>query len=438
MSATSVQELSEAEASAHDVVQVAVARRRSVLGVVLLVVGSVVVLAFGLGQGDGERAAFRLSGSQDAAVALVVDVPAGPTTIALGILVVALGALVVARPVGRVLSRAVVVLASSAAVLGFLCWACTGTAGTVLDLTGLGTNTVLLAVPLVLGALAGIVSERSGVINVAIEGQMLAGAFLAAVVASASGSLLAGAFGGAGVGAVVGGVLAVFAIRYLVNQVVLGVVINLLVLGLTGFLYSQLLQTNAQDLNSPAVFAPIPIPLLSDIPVLGPLLFRGNLLVYATYALLVAVQVALFRTRWGLRTRAVGEHPRAADTLGINVNRLRRRNCLVAGAIAGLAGAYISIGSVGAFSGNMTAGRGFIALAAVIFGRWSPVGALGAALLFAFCSALQTVLSIIGTPVEVPSQFLAMLPYVATIVVVAGVVGRVHAPAADGVPYVKQ
>jgi ABC-type uncharacterized transport system permease subunit len=253
-----------------------------------------------------------------------------------------------------------------------------------------------------------------------------------------TGSLVAGALGGAAVGALVGALLAVFAIRYLVNQVILGVVINLLVLGLTSFLYSQLLQPNAQSLNQPGFFTPVVVPFLSDIPVLGPLLFRGNLLVYATYLIFAAVQVALFRTRWGLRTRAVGEHPKAADTLGIDVNRLRFRNSLLAGSIAGLAGAYISIGSVGGFNSNMTAGRGFIALAAVIFGRWSPVGALGASLLFAFCTAVQTLLSIVGTTVAIPSQFLAMLPYVATIVVVAGVVGRVSAPAADGVPYVKQ
>jgi simple sugar transport system permease protein len=229
--------------------------------------------------------------------------------------------------------------------------------------------------------------------------------------------------------------LALFAIKYLVNQVVLGVVLNVFALGLTGFFYDAFMQPNADTLNNPGVLGQINIPLLSHIPVVGPLLFQANIVVYLTYVLIIVIDVWLFRTRWGLRTRAVGEHPKAADTVGIKVLGMRYRNVILGGAVAGLGGAYFTIGSVGAFAKNITSGQGFIALAALIFGRWSPRGAVAASLLFGFASALQTMLSI-NVP-SIPSNLLAMLPYVATILAVAGLVGRVRAPAADGEPYVK-
>jgi ABC-type uncharacterized transport system permease subunit len=238
-------------------------------------------------------------------------------------------------------------------------------------------------------------------------------------------------------GGLVGLLLAVFSIRYLVNQVVLGVVLNLLALGLTGYLSDALMQRTQDTLNNPGFLSPIKIPGLGDIPVVGPLLFDANIIVYLTYAIIIVIDVALFRTRWGLRTRAVGEHPKAADTVGINVLRTRYRNVVMGGFVAGLAGAALTIGSTGGFQRNVSAGNGFIALAALIFGRWTPRGAVGAALFFGFASALQVVLSFLQTPVTIPSYFLAMLPYVATIVAVAGLVGRVRAPAADGEPYVK-
>jgi ABC-type uncharacterized transport system permease subunit len=188
-------------------------------------------------------------------------------------------------------------------------------------------------------------------------------------------------------------------------------------------------------LNSPPRFERIDIPLLSEIPILGPLLFRQTLIVYIVYVAVFAVYWALFRTRWGLRLRSVGEHPQAADTVGINVTRTRFWNVLLAGAIAGIGGAYFTLGSVGAFNKEMTAGAGYIALAAVIFGRWDPIRATLAALLFGFATNLQSSLSIIGSPV--PSEFMLMLPYVVTIFAVAGVVGRVRGPAAAGRPYRK-
>jgi ABC-type uncharacterized transport system permease subunit len=228
-----------------------------------------------------------------------------------------------------------------------------------------------------------------------------------------------------------------FAIKYQVNQVVLGVVINVFALGVTGFGYDALMQTNAPSYNDPGFLSPVKIPLLGDIPVVGPVLFDANIIVYLTYLLIVVIDVALFRTRWGLRSRAVGEHPKAADTVGIKVLRTRYRNVILGGMVAGLGGAYLTIGAVGSFTKNISSGKGFIALAAVIFGRWSPRGAIGAALLFGFADGLQTLLSVVGTPVKIPSAFLSMLPYLATLFAVAGLVGRVQAPAADGEPYVK-
>jgi simple sugar transport system permease protein len=322
-------------------------------------------------------------------------------------------------------------------VVSFLCWADTGASHTPLDLLGLLQNTIFGAIPLILGALAGVLCERSGVINVAIEGQMLAGAWAGALVGSLAANLGLGLVGAMVAGGAMGLMLAVFAIRYLVNQVVLGVVLNVFALGLTGFLYDALMQPNSDSLNNPAIFEPIAIPVLSDIPVIGPLFFDANIIVYITYVLIVVIDVGLFRTRWGLRTRAVGEHPRAADTVGIKVLATRYRNVVMGGAVAGLGGAYLTIGAIGAFSKDITSGKGFIALAALIFGKWSPRGAVGAALLFGFADALSTLLSFIQTPVTIPSNFLAMLPYLATIFAVAGLVGRVRAPAADGEPYVK-
>ena len=236
-------------------------------------------------------------------------------------------------------------------------------------------------------------------------------------------------------GLLVGWILAVFTVTYFVDQVIVGVVVNTLVLGLTSFFYSSVLDKEAEAWNSPPVFQPIAIPILSDIPIIGPIFFDQSLIVYLMYVIAATVHIALFRTRWGLRVRAVGEHPKAADTVGIDVNKLRFRNVLLGGMVSGLGGAFFTLGSVGAFSKNMTAGKGFIALAAMIFGRWSPLGAIGAALLFGFADQLQSVLSIVGTPI--PSQFMLMAPYLATLFAVAGLAGRSRAPAADGVPYIK-
>ena len=315
-------------------------------------------------------------------------------------------------------------------VFGFLAWAADGE---TIPVPGLLIGAVALSTPLIFGAMGGVISERVGVINIAIEGQLLAGAFVSAVVASITGSTYVALLAALVAGALTASLLAVFSIRYFVNQVIVGVVLNVLVVGLTSFLYSVVLTKNAETLNSPPRFARIDIPVLSQIPILGPVLFRQTLIVYLMYIAVALVFFGLFHTKWGLRLRAVGEHPQAADTVGINVARTRFWNVCLAGAIAGLGGAYFTLGSVGAFGKEMTAGAGYIALAAVIFGRWDPVRATLAALLFGFASNLQNVLGIIGSPV--PSEFMLMLPYVVTIFAVAGLVGHVRGPAAAGKPY---
>lgn len=317
-------------------------------------------------------------------------------------------------------------------LIGFLTWAA---ADATLPIPGLLVGAVGLSVPLIFGALGGVISERVGVVNVAIEGQLLAGAFASAVVASITQNPIAGLLAAVIAGVLVSFVLAAFSIKYLVDQVIVGVVLNVLVIGLTSFLFSKVLAPNAALLNSPPRFPRLPIPLLGEIPILGPVLFRQTIIVYCAYVAVAVVWYALFKTRWGLRLRSVGEHPQAADTVGINVNRTRFWNVSLAGAIAGFGGAYFTLGSVGGFNKEMTAGAGFIALAAVIFGRWDPIRATFAALLFGFASNLQSVLSIIGSPV--PSEFMLMLPYLVTIFAVAGLVGQVRGPAASGKPYIK-
>ncbi|MCH7584731.1 MAG: ABC transporter permease, partial [Acidobacteria bacterium] len=315
-------------------------------------------------------------------------------------------------------------------VFAFLTWAA---AGKSFSFVGMMQETVKRSIPIALGAMSGVLSERVAVINIAIEGQLLGGAFVAVVVGSAVHPWM-GVLAAILTGVVLGWVLAVMAIRYRVDQIIVGVVINLFVLGLTSFITQRILNDNPQ-FNGSEVFRAIEIPLLSDIPFFGTVLFKQNIFVYVTFALVAVLTYGLFHTKWGLRSRAVGEHPKAADTLGVSVYGYRYLNTLMGGAVAGFGGAYFIQGSVGQFDENMTNGRGFIGLAAMIFGRWHPVGALSAALVFGFAEALSGKLSILQTPI--PSEFLGMAPYIVTIVVVAGLVGKARPPAADGQPYIK-
>ena len=233
-------------------------------------------------------------------------------------------------------------------------------------------------------------------------------------------------------GALVGLLLAWLGIRYKVDQIIAGVVINIGALGITNFLFLRVLSKNT-ELNTPPTIEAIQVPVLGDIPVLGPLLFSGTPYLYFTIFLMFFLTYMLFRTRWGLRLRASGEKPSAAGTVGIDVLKIRYRAMLLAGMLGGLAGSYLSLSTAGSFQMNMSAGRGFIALAAVIFGAWHPIDAFGAALVFGFSDAIQSLLSILG--VDVPPQLLNSVPYIVTIIVVAGVVGRVRGPAAAGQPY---
>ena len=317
-------------------------------------------------------------------------------------------------------------------VAAFLLWAVAGR-GAALQFTSLLSGALFLSVPLIFGALAGTVCERVGVINVAIEGQLLAGAFLAAVVGSLTANPWLGLLAAPLAGALIGALLALFAVRYWVDHIIVGVVLNVLVTGVTSYLFSTVLSRNTDVFSVAAKLPTWRIPLLAEIPVLGPVLFAQNALVYVMYLAVIVLQILLFRSRWGLRLRACGEHPRAADTVGIKVNRTRVLNTILGGAIAGLGGAYFTIASGLAFGKQMTAGRGFIALAAMILGGWKPRGALIAALLFGFTDNLQNALAVVG--VEVPSQFMLMAPYLVTIFAVAGLVGRVRPPAMEGKPY---
>ena len=318
------------------------------------------------------------------------------------------------------------------AVVGFLGWAA---AGKTMPVVGLLAGAITLAVPLVFGALGGVLGERAGVVHIAIDSQLLFGAFGAAIGGTLAATPWVGLLSAMLCGALIALVLGLFAITYFVEQVIVGVVLNVLVIGITNFMLDQVLKPNATHLNNPPHFPRWDIPVLSGIPVIGPILFQQTVLVYIMYVAVFVVAWALYRTKWGLRVRAVGEHPKAADTVGINVARTRYRTILLAGLVAGIGGATYTLVSVPQFNREMTGGAGYIALAAVIFGKWDPIKATLAALLFGFASNVESVLSVIGSPV--PSQFMLMLPYVVTVFAVAGLVGHSRAPAADGVPYRK-
>jgi simple sugar transport system permease protein len=335
-------------------------------------------------------------------------------------------------------SAVAMTVAGVAFMLGFLIWAYSDqpAGGFEVKMANPLPGTLAIATPLILGALAGCLCERAAVINVAIEAQFIMAAFFASMLASMASSTAVGLLGGVAAGVLVAYLLAVFAIKYQVNQVVLGVVLVLLATGLTGFFLDQIPSSDHATnlLNNPPILSSIAIPALSDIPVIGQSLFDQTVLVYIMYVSVAVVAFLLFETKWGLRVRAVGEHPTAADTVGVKVFRMRYQAVLLGGVFAGLGGAYFTVGSTGAFDRGVTGGNGFIALAALIMGRWHPVGATIASLFFGFMWNLQNQLSFTD---KIPSDLLGMTPYLATIIAVAGFVGRVRPPAADGEPYVK-
>ncbi len=398
------------------------------MGMFLVLLGVIAFFGFGLAVPSSEHAEFLLTAPPAVSVS-PLSMPVRWVNVPLALVCAALGALLIAR--GRRRGTYLIFGAGTVAFLwAFLAWAARGA---TLNFEQMLAETLVETTPLVFGSLSGVMCERSGVINIAIEGQFLAGAFLGAMIGSATGNLWLGAIAGGFAGGLFGALLAFLSLRYGADQIIVGILIDAFCLGLTNFLLAQVLTPDQTTLNSPSTFSPVAIPLLSKIPIVGPVLFDQNVFVYLAAVLLVVVNVALFRTRWGLRVRAVGEHPEAAETVGIHVLSVRYRNVILGGVIAGLGGASFTIGSVGQFSSDMSSGLGYVALAAMIFGRWRPFGALGAALLFGFSVSLQSFLAVLN--VGIPSPFLAMAPYVITIAVVSGLVGRVRPPGADGVPY---
>ncbi|WP_414647849.1 ABC transporter permease [Cellulomonas sp.] len=393
------------------------------------------LVVFGLLPASGKTTTFTFATGTDFFAIDPVAVHSKTTAIALTLLALACAAVsFVATRSRRRLGPWLPIVFGLAEVFAFLTWAVADKAHP-LPVTGLLAGSLFLATPLVFGSLSGLLCEHSGIINIAIEGQLLAGAFMAAVVATLTQNAYLGLVAAPVAGILVGLLLVLFAINYRVDQIIVGVVLNVLVVGVTSYLFSTVLKVNAATWNSPPRLPVLSIPGLSKIPIVGPVLFQQTALVYVMYIVVAVLQLMLFRSRWGLRMRAVGEHPMAADTVGIKVNRTRVRNTLLGGAVAGLGGAFFTVAAGLAFGKEMTGGKGFIALAAMILGRWSPRGALAAALLFGFADNLQVVLGIIGTPI--PSQIMLMTPYAVTIFAVAGLVGRVRAPAAEGIPYVK-
>jgi ABC-type uncharacterized transport system permease subunit len=407
-------------------------RRGLVLGVLYLALAALILFILPRGT-EGSQSTFALT-SQRGGVSieapdLVVDT--STSLYVLGALVALAGIWQLVRGFRR--TNLVLALVAAIGITAFLVWAGQGKS---LNLTGMLVSSLVRATPIALAALSGIYSERSGVVNIGIEGMMLAGAFISVVLGSVSKSLFVGVCAGIAGGAILALLHAVLSIRYRVNQVISGTVIIILALGLTSYLQRSVLNLRP-ELNQPGpAIAAVTIPGLWRIPVVGPIFFNHSPIIYAMAALLIATHVIMYYTRWGLRIRSVGEHPRAADTLGVNVFKVRYVSVLISGAIAGLAGAYMSVGAAGRFNEGMTAGKGFLGLAAMIFGNWNPGGAFLGSLIFGFFDSWQEKLSILQ--VGIPVDLLGMAPYIATMVVLAGVVGRVRMPAADGEPYEKQ
>jgi len=408
-------------------------RTRLAPSILLIVAGLAIILLFGMNIEPGLNTTFGLTPLGNKSV---IPIPNLVLPVQLAIYVLALVVFFVA---GWQLARGIHstgILAGVVAfcfVAAFLTWAAKGNS---MDLVGMMNTSLVRATPIALAALCGVISERAGVVNIAIEGIMLMSALASVMVATLAHNLYAGLLAGILTGMIVAGLHAILVIQFKVDQIISGVAINIIGTGATSFISNRYMQMYTDKINNSGVFPNIPIPLLAKIPILGPVVFENNIIVYIMLILVAVTFVLLFYTRWGLRTRAVGEHPKAADTLGINVYLMRYVNVILGGLIAGIGGAYFTIGAVGRFDKLMTAGKGFIGLAAMIFGNWNPVGALGSSLIFGFADSLQIKMQILDIPV--PSEFLQMAPYLVTIIVLAGLVGRVHPPAADGTAYEKQ
>ncbi|MBI1854530.1 MAG: ABC transporter permease [Chloroflexi bacterium] len=408
-------------------------QRQMITGIVLLAIGLLMFVLFARGTQPGQEAKFGMNLSNNAETIPIPDLilPVQPSLYALIAITIFLGGWQLARGIRS--TGLLIGIVAFSFVAAFLIWA---TKDQSFNLVGMLSSSLVRATPIALAALCGVISERAAVVNIGIEGTMLLAAEAAVVFATVTNNLWVGLLTAILTGGLIAAIHAILVIRFRVDQIVSGVAINIFGTGTTSFLSSRFLEKNIDTLNNSGTFQIIPLPLLSKIPIIGPIFFQNNIIVYLMIILVVIIHILLFYTPWGLRTRAVGEHPKAADTLGINVYFMRYVNVIIGGMIAGLGGAYFTIGSVGRFDQDMTAGKGFIGLAAMIFGKWNPIGAFSSSLIFGFADSLQVKMQILG--VNIPSEFLQMAPYIVTIIVLTGIVGRAIPPAADGTPYEKQ
>ncbi len=406
-------------------------KKRIYIGIFLLLEA---LFIYSLTEGAGGLSSTFVTTSQRAGVTIAgpdIVLPSYLTLLIISIIVALAGIFQLIK--GFKSNNVILISMVALGIFAFLVWA---TQDKSINLTGMLVSSVVRATPIALAALSGLYCERSGVVNIGIEGMMLMGAFSSVVFASATDSMIVGVIAGILFGMLMGWLHAILCIKYRINQIISGTGVIILAIGITSFLQRAFLNDNPW-LNDPGpAIAAFPIPLLWKIPVIGPVLFYQSPIIYFLFILLIATQIIMYKTRWGLRVRSVGEHPKAADTLGINVFKVRYISVLTSGAIAGLAGAYMSIGAAGRFNEGMTVGKGFLGLAAMIFGNWNPGGAYLGALIFGFFDSWQDKLSLLQT--GLPINLLGSLPYVATMIVLAGFIGRVRMPAADGTPYTKE
>ncbi len=416
--------------------------RLRIIGIVLILLG---LFIFFQAQGmDGSlitTLTFQSTSASEVPTVAPLDIPTAGYLMMIGVLFIVSGAFALPDLPQKGLQRLRVALMLISGILFIPTIIIAAAVGNETNITTIIAESLRLATPLAIGAMAGIWCERAGIVNIAIEGMMLFAAcfgftalfflrgagvpletaqFLAVIIAILSGGTIALLHGW-------------LSITFRTDQIVSGTVINILAVGVTSFVRREyLLSTEA----GAAKLGNISIPILSDLPIVGDAIFTNQPIFFMMFVTIAFTHIVLFYTRWGLRTRAVGEHPHAADTLGINVIRTRWTNVFISGMIAGLAGAWFSLEATGSFNDGMTRGAGFIALAAMIFGKWTPIGAFGAALLFGFSDSLGIRLQMVG--VDFPVQFLQMVPYAVTIVVLAGFIGRASPPKAVGEPYVKE
>ena len=395
-------------------------------------IAAVIFVFFGI-LGKSEIVSFELTGVREAIQLPYLDIPSSLLGTVAGIILLAITGYV-AWQVSRNIRASIwfSMLFGAIALVALLGWLAAGSVVPVAFILG---SALVLAVPIMLGAMAGVMSERVGVVNIEIEGQLLTGAFVASLVSTLTGNQIIGIVSAMVTAALFSAVLAVFAVRFLAQQIIVGVVLNVLAIGITNFLYQQWVTEDESATNSPGTLPIIHVPFLGDIPIIGPVLFQNRITVFLAIGIVIVLWFVLFKTKLGLRARAVGENPLAADTVGINVSRTRFWWVTLGGLLAGLGGAALTVGSSGSFGREMSGGLGFIALAVVILGRWHPGYATAAALLFGFSIILRIWANQVSP--GIPTNFITMVPYLVTIIAVVGFVGRSRPPAADGIPYVK-